>query len=50
MLAHEEMQIEMMLMALSGRDSEILRFADDFFLKYNGSMLRPGEPMPRMCA
>lgn len=44
MVAQEEMQIEMMRLALSGRDSEIVRFADVFFLKHNGSTLLPAEP------
>ncbi|MDT8222659.1 hypothetical protein RQ595_30495 [Pseudomonas aeruginosa] len=49
MLAQEEMQIEMMRMALQGRDAEIVRFADEFFLKYNGSVMTPGEPVPPEC-
>lgn len=47
MVAQEEMQIEMMLMALQGRDSEIVHFADEFFLRYNGLLMAPGEPTPR---
>ncbi|EML1093777.1 hypothetical protein RZ910_000096 [Pseudomonas aeruginosa] len=50
MLAQEEMQIEMMRMALSGRDCEIVGFADEFFLKHSGSLLVSGESMPRMSA
>ena len=43
MLAQEEMQLEMMRMAMQGRYESILRFADDFFLRYNGSLLKPGK-------
>ncbi|MCO6057636.1 hypothetical protein NG726_13275 [Pseudomonas sp. MOB-449] len=39
MVHQEEVQIEMMRIALSGRYSEIASRADDFFLKYNGSIL-----------
>jgi hypothetical protein len=46
MVHQEEVQIEMMRMALSGRYSEIAGSADDFFLKYNGLVLlfNDGEP------
>ncbi|WP_237234722.1 hypothetical protein [Pseudomonas sp. TCU-HL1] len=46
MVHQEEVQIEMMRIALSGRYSEITGSADDFFLKYNGRVLlfNDGEP------
>lgn len=43
MVEQEEVQIEMMRMALSGRYSDITRRADDFFLKYNGLIPVSGE-------
>ncbi|WP_430444051.1 MAG: hypothetical protein ACQZ2J_24270 [Pseudomonas piscis] len=36
MLAQEQLQIEMMRLALSGRYGDIVEHADQFFLKYNG--------------
>lgn len=39
----EQLQIEMMRMALEGRYSAITGRADDFFLKYNGLMLVSGQ-------
>lgn len=47
MVAQEEMQTEMMRMALRGRYPEIVRFAGDFFLKYDDSILAVREPEPR---
>ena len=38
MVEQEEVQLEMMRLALAGRYAEIARCADDFFLKYDGSV------------
>ncbi|MBT8766687.1 hypothetical protein [Metapseudomonas boanensis] len=38
MVEQEEVQLEMMRLALAGRYAEIASCADDFFLKYNGSV------------
>ncbi len=49
MVEQEEVQLEMMRLALAGRYAEIASCADDFFCKYNGSVrlfddCEPGKP------
>lgn len=43
MIEQEELQIEMMQLALSDRYTDIVRRADKFFLKYSGVILSRGE-------
>ncbi|WP_085695986.1 MULTISPECIES: hypothetical protein [unclassified Pseudomonas] len=43
MIEQEELQIELMQLALANRYTEIVRRADRFFLKYSGVILSRGE-------
>ncbi len=42
MVEQEELQVEMMRMALAGRHGEIAGYAEDFFLKYGRSIPKVG--------
>ncbi|PWU30862.1 hypothetical protein DK254_08230 [Pseudomonas sp. RW407] len=43
MVEQEELQVEMMRLALAGRHSEMRACAEGFFLKHEGSTSRPGQ-------
>lgn len=45
MVEQEELQVEMMRLALEGRHSEIAGCTEEFFLMYGGSAAKPGTTM-----
>ncbi|MFT0866460.1 hypothetical protein [Pseudomonas sp. CAM1A] len=46
MIDQEQLQLDMMRMALNGRYRDVVRQADTFFLKYNGVRLLAESPLP----
>ncbi|MDH0646964.1 hypothetical protein N5D48_09795 [Pseudomonas sp. GD03858] len=47
MIDQEQLQLDMMRMALAGRYRDVVRHADDFFLKYDGVRLLAEPPTPQ---
>ncbi|MBC3436527.1 hypothetical protein HU735_13975 [Pseudomonas sp. BW16M2] len=46
MIEQEQLQLDMMRLALNGRYRDVVRQADTFFLKYNGVRLLAEHPLP----